>query len=89
MFKPHEREARIKIKRREINANKTTTEKMKKTYIQPTSTVITMSDNLCDNGITIASVKLGETDKTIDNIKVVEENESSSMDWGSGSWGGE
>lgn len=62
---------------------------MKKTYIQPTSTVITMSDNLCDNGLTIASVKLGETDKTIDNIKVVEENESSSMDWDSGSWGGE
>lgn len=89
MFKPHEREARIRIKRREINANKTTTEKMKKTYIQPTSTVITMSDNLCDNGLTIASVKLGETDKTIDNIKVVEENESSSMDWGSGTWGGE
>ena len=90
MFKPHEREARIRIKRREINANKTTTEQtMKKTYIQPTSTVITMSDNLCDNGLTIASVKLGETDKTIDNIKVVEENESSSMDWGSGSWGGD
>ena len=89
MFKPHEREARIRIKRREINANKTTTEKMKKTYIQPTSTVIVMSDNLCDNGLTIASVKLGETDKTIDNIKVVEENESSSMDWGSGTWGGE
>lgn len=62
---------------------------MKKTYIQPASTVITMSDNLCDNGLTIASVKLGETDKTIDNIKVVEENESSSMDWGSGSWGGD
>lgn len=89
MFKPHEREARIRIKRREINANKTITATMKKTYIQPTSTVITMSDNLCDNGLTIASVKLGETDKTIDNIKVVEENESSSMDWGSGTWGGD
>lgn len=89
MFKPHEREARIRIKRREINANKTITATMKKTYIQPTSTVITMSDNLCDNGLTIASVKLGETEKTIDNIKVVEENESSSMDWGSGTWGGE
>ena len=89
MFKLHEREARIKIKRREINANKTTTEKMKKTYIQPTSTVITMSDNLCDNGLTIASVKLGETDKTIDNIKVVEENESAGMDWGADSWGGD
>ena len=89
MFKTHERKARIRIKRREINANKTITATMKKTYIQPTSTVITMSDNLCDNGLTIASVKLGETDKTIDNIKVVEENESSSMDWGSGTWGGE
>ena len=75
--------------KREINANKTITATMKKTYIQPTSTVITMSDNLCDNGLTIASVKLGETDKTIDNIKVIEENESSSMDWGSGTWGGE
>ena len=62
---------------------------MKKTYIQPTSTVIVMSDNLCGNGILTASVKLGETDKTIDNIKVVEENESSSMDWGSGTWGGD
>ncbi len=89
MFKTHERKARIRIKRREINANKTITATMKKTYIQPTSTVITMSDNLCDNGLTIASVKLGETDKTIDNIKVVEENESSSMDWGSGTWGGD
>lgn len=89
MFKPHEREARIKIKRREINANKTTTEKMKKTYIQPTSTVITMSDNLCVNGLTIASVKLGETDKTIDNIKVVEEDKSADMDWGIDSWGGD
>lgn len=89
MFKPHEREARIKIKRREINANKTTTEKMKKTYIQPTSTVITMSDNLCGNGIMAASVKLGESDETIDNIEVEEEDKSGSLDWGSGSWGGE
>lgn len=60
---------------------------MKKTYIQPTSTIIVMSEALCS--LAIASVKLGETDKTIDNIKVVEENESSSMDWGSGTWGGE
>ncbi len=62
---------------------------MKKTYIQPASTIITMSDHLCVNGLTAASVKLGETDKTIDNIKVVEEDKSSSMDWGSGSWGGD
>ena len=89
MFKPHEREARIRKKRREINANKTITEKMKKTYIQPTSTVITMSDNLCGNGILTASVKLGESDETIDNIEVEEEDKSGSLDWGSGSWGGE
>lgn len=63
---------------------------MKKTYIQPASTVITMSDNLCDNGLNIASVKLGETDKTIDNIKVVEEDKSATdYDWSSGSWGGD
>lgn len=60
---------------------------MKKTYIQPASTIIVMTDALCS--FLNASVKLGETDKTIDNIKVVEENESSSMDWGSGTWGGE
>ncbi len=90
MFKPHEREARIRIKRREINANKTTTEKMKKTYIQPTSTVITMSDNLCDNGILTASVKLGDSNETIDNIEVVEDDKSGTdYKWDSGSWGGE
>lgn len=91
MFKPHEREARIKIKRREINANKTTTEKMKKTYIQPTSTVITMSDNLCDNGILTASVIKGgsEGGEHVDNIEVVEDDKSGSLDWDSSSWGGE
>lgn len=63
---------------------------MKKTYIQPASTIITMSDHLCVNGLTIASVKLGETDKTIDNIKVVEEDKSATdYDWSSGSWGGD
>ena len=62
---------------------------MKKTYIQPASTIITMSDHLCVNGLTVASVKLGETDKTIDNIKVEEEDESASMNWDSDSWGGD
>ena len=90
MFKPHEREARIRIKRREINANKTITATMKKTYIQPTSTVITMSDNLCDNGLTIASVKLGDSNETIDNIEVVEDDKSGTdYKWDSGSWGGD
>ena len=62
---------------------------MKKTYIQPASTIITMSDNLCGNGIMAASVKLGESDETIDNIEVEEEDKSGSLDWDSGSWGGE
>ena len=62
---------------------------MKKTYIQPASTIITMSDHLCVNGLTVASVKLGETDKTIDNIKVVEGDESADMGWGADKWGGD
>ena len=62
---------------------------MKKTYMQPASTIITMSDHLCVNGRTVASVILGETDKTIDNIKEEEEDESVSMNWDSGSWGGD
>lgn len=85
MFKTHEREARIKIKRREINANKTTTETMKKTYIQPYSNVIVMTDALLLNG----SVVHGDDGSHVDNIDVVEENESASMDWGADSWGGE
>lgn len=65
---------------------------MKKTYIQPTSTVITMSDNLCDNGILTASVIKGgsEGGEHVDNIDVVEENKSSEdYKWDSGSWGGD
>ncbi len=61
---------------------------MKKTYIQPASTIIVMSEALCS--LAIASVKLGETDKTIDNIDVVEGDKSATdYDWGSGSWGGD
>lgn len=63
---------------------------MKKTYIQPASTIITMSDHLCGNGIMAASVKLGESDETIDNIEVVEDDKSGTdYKWDSGSWGGE
>ena len=88
MFKTHEREARIRIKRREINANKTTIETMKKTYIQPYSNVIVMTDALCS--LLHASVVQGGTDKTIDNIDVVEgEKSETDYDWGAGSWGGE
>ncbi len=62
---------------------------MKKTYIQPTSTVIVMSDHLCVNGLNMASVEHGITHENVDKIDVVEEDKSSSMDWGSGSWGGD
>lgn len=60
---------------------------MKKTYIQPASTIIVLPEDLC--GYLNASVEHGVTGDHVDNIDVVEENESSSMDWGSGSWGGE
>ena len=59
---------------------------MKKTYIQPYSNVIVMTDALLLNN---GSVVHGDDGSHVDNIDVVEENESSSMDWGSGSWGGE
>lgn len=58
---------------------------MKKTYIQPYSNVIVMTDALLLNG----SVVHGDDGSHVDNIDVVEENESASMDWGAGSWGGE
>ena len=60
---------------------------MKKTYIQPSTTIIVMSEALCS--LFHASVEHGTTGEHVDDIKVVEEDESSKMDWGSGSWGGE
>lgn len=62
---------------------------MKKTYIQPTSTIIVMSDHLCVNGLNMASVLNGDDGSHVDNIDVVEEDKSKDMDWGVGSWGGE
>ena len=62
---------------------------MKKTYIQPASTIIVMSDHLCVNGLNMASVLNGDDGSHVDKIDVVEEDKSSSMDWGSGSWGGD
>lgn len=58
---------------------------MKKTYIQPTSTMIVLSDAL----LTTASVVHGDDGSHVDNIDVVEEDKSKDMDWGVGSWGGE
>lgn len=60
---------------------------MKKTYIQPYSNVIVMTDALC--GLFKASVEHGITHDHVDNIDVVEEDESANMDWDPGSWGGE
>ena len=60
---------------------------MKKTYIQPTSTIIVMSEALCS--FLHGSVLNGDDDSHVDKIDVVEEDESASMNWGSGSWGGD
>lgn len=63
---------------------------MKKTYIQPASTIITMSDHLCVNGLNMASVVHGGDGSHVDKIDVVEEDKSATeYDWGSGSWGGD
>lgn len=60
---------------------------MKKTYIQPASTIIVLSDALCS--FLYASV--GKPDGShVDKIDVVEEDKSKDdFDWGPGSWGGE
>lgn len=61
---------------------------MKKTYIQPASTIIVMTDALC--GFLHASVEHGITHDHVDNIDVVEgEKSETDYDWGPGSWGGE
>lgn len=61
---------------------------MKKTYIQPASTIIVLSEDLCS--LFHASVEHGTTGEHVDDIKVVEEDKSATdYDWGSGSWGGE
>lgn len=59
---------------------------MKKTYIQPASTIIVLSDALCN--FLYVSVRNGDDDSHVDNIDVVEEDKSASMDWGADSWGG-
>ena len=60
---------------------------MKKTYIQPTSTIIVMSEALCS--FLHGSVLNGDDDSHVDKIDVVEEDESAGMDWGTDSWGGD
>lgn len=62
---------------------------MKKTYIQPASTIIVLSDALCSfyNGASV--VKGGGDGSHVDNIEVKNEDESKDMDWGPNSWGGD
>lgn len=60
---------------------------MKKTYIQPASTMIVLSDALC--GFLYASVRNGDDDSHVDKIDVKNEDESASMGWGADSWGGD
>lgn len=62
---------------------------MKKTYIQPASTIIVMSDHLCVNGITMGSVLNGDDGSHVDKIDVVEEDKSEGMGWDVDSWGGD
>lgn len=59
---------------------------MKKTYIQPASTIIVLSDALCS--LLYASVEKPDGSH-VDKIDVVEGDESASMDWGANSWGGD
>ena len=58
---------------------------MKKTYVQPASTIIVMPDDLC--GYLHASVEHGITHENVDKIDVVEEDKT--LDWGADSWGGD
>lgn len=61
---------------------------MKKTYIQPTSTIIVLPEDLC--GYLNASVEHGVTGDHVDNIDVVEGDKSATdYDWGADSWGGD
>lgn len=61
---------------------------MKKTYIQPASTIIVMSEALCS--FLHGSVLNGDDDSHVDKIDVVEgEKSETDYDWGSGSWGGD
>lgn len=61
---------------------------MKKTYIQPSSTVIVMTDALC--AFLHASVEHGITHENVDKIDVVEgEKSETDYKWDAGSWGGD
>lgn len=62
---------------------------MKKTYIQPASTIIVMTDHLCVNDLNMASVLNGDDGSHVDKIDVVEEDKSEGMGWDVENWGGD
>ena len=60
---------------------------MKKTYIQPASTIIVITDALCS--FLHGSVLNGDDGSHVDKIDVVEEDKSADMGWGADKWGGD
>ena len=64
---------------------------MKKKYVKPISMVVVMADALCERDLKIASVVNSDTGKSVDQIKIENENESSkNYDWDNpNSWGGD
>lgn len=62
-----------------------------KKYIRPEVTVIALNNDICNGGLTTASVKHGNTKVTIDNFDVVNERQSEKMyDWNDKNlWGGD
>lgn len=63
---------------------------MKKKYVQPITMVVVMADALCEGDLKIASVVHGVTGKHVDNVNIVNEDESvKGYDWSTKSWGGD
>ncbi|MDY5491720.1 MAG: hypothetical protein SPF96_04870 [Prevotella sp.] len=64
---------------------------MKKKYVKPISMVVVIADALCEGDLKIASVVNSDTGKSVDLIKIENENESSkNYDWDNpNSWGGD
>ena len=64
---------------------------MKKKYVKAISMVVVMADALCERDLKIAGVVNSDTGKSVDQIKIENENESSkNYDWDNpNSWGGD
>lgn len=64
---------------------------MKKKYVKPISMVVVMADALCEGDLKIASVVNSDTGKSVDQIKIENENVSKDKyDWDNpNSWGGD